>query len=377
MNAFNYNLPVNLYFGRGVFNTAGEITKAYGKKALVVTGLSSTKKTGLLDRLCKLLIEAGVDYVIFDRVPQNPLTTTVYEGVDLLEKTDCDVVFGLGGGSVMDTAKAIAFSALNKGELSDYIYGIEQGKDALPVILAPTTAGTGSEGNCFSVLTNPETKDKKSLKTPAIFPKASLIDADLMVTMPKSVIASTVFDALSHNIEAYIAVRSTPMTDMMALEGIRLIIDNAKKVYEDPSHLEAWDKIVFASTLGGMVICQAGVGAPHALEHPVSGLKDAVHGEGLAALLPAIMEETYPHLPWKFEELTKVLGGDESKEIGNLLRRFLESIHLNKSLTDLGVKEEDIPWLADNSIKTMKANLDNNARVFNKEEIRGIYKRCL
>ena len=281
---FNYNLPVNLLFGRGRSNEIGSEVAKYGNKALIVTGRGSTKKSGLLDKTVNLLKEANVQYEIFDKVEQNPLTTTVYEGVEVIKETGCDVVLGLGGGSIMDAAKSIAFAAKNPGDISDYIFGIKQGNEALPIILVPTTCGTGSEGNCFSVLTNPETKDKKSLRTNLIIAKASIIDSDLMTTMPKSILASVGFDALAHNMEAYVSKIGQPLTDMKALYGIKLLAENLTKAYNDPADLEAWEKVTLASTLGGMVIGVAGVAAPHGLEHPASGLCDIVHGKVLQHL---------------------------------------------------------------------------------------------
>lgn len=291
---FNYYLPVNLIFGRGCSAKAGEIAASLGKKVLLVTGRKSTKKSGQLDRMISLLKQAGVGCEVFDRVESNPLTTTVEEGAQTARSTGCNVVLGLGGGSIMDAAKGMAFAAVNPGHISDYIFAVKRGNGALPLILIPTTCGTGSEGNGFAVMTNPETKDKKSLRTNDIVAKASLIDPDLMMTMPKHVLASVGFDALAHNMEAYTSKKAQPLTDIQALLGIRLLARNLKKVYDDPSDTEAWENVTLASTLGGMVINTAGVGAPHGMEHPASGLRNIVHGCGLAALTPEIVRRSYP-----------------------------------------------------------------------------------
>ena len=153
---FNYNLPVNLVFGRGRVTEVGEITSAYGKKALIVTGKNSTKKSGLLDKVTAALEAAGLGVAVFDKVSQNPLTTTAEEGAALAAQEGCDVIVGLGGGSIMDCAKAIAFLSKNDGDINDYIFNRKTGTEALPLILIPTTCGTGSEGNGFAVLTNPK-----------------------------------------------------------------------------------------------------------------------------------------------------------------------------------------------------------------------------
>ncbi|AJH01407.1 MULTISPECIES: iron-containing alcohol dehydrogenase [Clostridium] len=374
---FNYNLPINLLFGRGRSNEIGTEVAKYGKKALIVTGRNSTKKSGLLDKTIDLLNEAKVQYEIFDKVEQNPLTTTVYEGVDVIKETGCDVVLGLGGGSIMDAAKSIAFSAKNPGDISEYIFGIKQGSEALPIVLVPTTCGTGSEGNCFSVLTNPETKDKKSLRTNIIIAKASIIDPELMVTMPKSILASVGFDALAHNMEAYLSKIGQPLTDMKAFYGIKLLSENLIKVYNDPSDLDAWDSVTLASTLGGMVIGIAGVTAPHGLEHPASGLHDIVHGKGLAALTPIIAEKSWESNLEKYSNISKLLGGTDAKDCADAIRNFLKKIDLKVTLGELGITEKDVEWMAENCMKVSKPSIANHPKEFSLEEIKDIYYKSL
>lgn len=374
---FNYNLPINLLFGRGRINEVGSEVAKYGKKALIVTGRSSTKKSGLLDKTKSLLEEAKVEYEVFDKVEQNPLTTTVYEGVEVIKETGCDIVLGLGGGSIMDAAKSIAFSAKNSGDISEYIFGIKEGKEALPIVLVPTTCGTGSEGNCFSVLTNPETKDKKSLRTNLIIAKASIIDPELMITMPKSILASVGFDALAHNMEAYVSKIGQPLTDMKALYGIKLLAENLIKVYKDSSDLDAWEKVSLASTLGGMVIGVAGVTAPHGMEHPASGLYDIVHGKGLAALTPVIVEKSWESNIEKYSDISKLLGGNDAKDCAEAIRKFLIEIDLSVTLGDLGVAEKDVEWMAENCMKVSKPSIINHPKEFTLEEIKEIYYKSI
>ena len=184
----------------------------------------------------------------------------------------------------MDCAKAIAFLAVNDGDINDYIYNRLTSDKALPLFLIPTTCGTGSEGNGFAVLTNPDNGDKKSLRCNAIVAKASIVDPECMMTMPKKVLASVGFDALCHSIEAYTSKIAQPFTDALSLYAIALLADNLVNVYEGNGDKAAWEKITLASTIGGMVINQAGVTLAHGMEHPASGLKDIVHGQGLAAL---------------------------------------------------------------------------------------------
>lgn len=374
---FNYNLPVNLIFGRGRVEELGIEVAKYGKKALIVTGKNSTKKTGLLDKAISLLKEADVEVVIFDKVEQNPLTATAYAGADIAKESKCDVIVGLGGGSIMDAAKAIAFITLNEGDVSDYIFGRKSSDKALSIVLVPTTCGTGSEGNGFAVLTNAENNDKKSLRCNAIVAKASIIDPDLMTTMPRHILASVGFDALCHNMEAYLSKNAQPLTSMMALQGIELVGKSLVKAYNNLEDMEAFEAITWASTLGGMVINTAGVTAPHGMEHPASGLRDIVHGRGLAALTPVIYEESISSAPEKFATISKLLGGNDERDCVKTIKKILKDINLETTLSEEGIKEEDIDWMAENCLKVSAVSMNIHPAEFDIEDIKRIYRKAL
>ena len=374
---FNYYLPVNIVFGSGKVNKAGELAKPYGKKALIVTGKSSAKKSGLYDKVNDSLKQAGLETELFDKVSQNPLTTTAGEGAAYAKEKGCDVVVAIGGGSIMDCAKAIAFLAVNDGDVSDYIFGKKSGDKALPLILIPTTCGTGSEGNGFAVLTNPDNGDKKSFRCNAIVAKVSIVDPECMMTMPKSVLASVGFDALCHCMEAYTSRIAQPFTDALSLYAIGLIAGNLVNVYNGNAGKEGWEKITLASTIGGMVINTAGVTLAHGMEHPASGLRDIVHGKGLAALTPAIIEASYTGNESKFADIAKLFGGKEAKDLALKIRELLKSINLNCTLSDLGIEEKDIPWMAENCMKVSAASVANKPVVFTQEQIADIYKKAL
>lgn len=374
---FSFFLPVNVVFGCGKLKEVGNLTKPYGKKALIVTGKSSAKKSGIYDKVNESLKKVGIDTVLFDKVTPNPLTTTAIEGAKFANKNGCDVVVGIGGGSIMDCAKAIAFLSLNKGDINDYIFNKIQSDKALPLVLIPTTCGTGSEGNGFAVLTNPENGDKKSLRCNAIVAKVSIVDPECMMTMPKKVLASVGFDALCHNIEAYTSKISQPFTDALSLYAISLIADNLVDVYNGSEEKEAWEKITLASTIGGMVINTAGVTLAHGMEHPASGLKNIVHGQGLAALTPTIIEASYKGNRDKFGKIARIFGGLTAEDCSMKIRTLLKKLDLECKLSDLGITEEDIPWMAENCMKVSAASVKNNPIVFTKEEIEEIYKKAL
>ena len=374
---FNYYLPVNVVFGCGKVKEVGELAKPYGKKALIVTGKSSAKKSGLYDKVKDSLEAAGIESALFDKVSQNPLTTTAIEGAEFAKETGADVVVAIGGGSIMDCAKSIAFLAVNDGDINDYIFNKKKSDKALPLILIPTTCGTGSEGNGFAVLTNPENGDKKSLRCNAIIAKASIVDPECMMTMPKKVLASVGFDALCHSMEAYTSKISQPFTDALALYAIELIADSLVDLYNGSEDVEKWEKITIASTIGGMAINQAGVTLSHGMEHPASGLKDIVHGHGLAALTPVIIEASYQGDEDKFGKISRLLGGTDASDCAQQVKKLLAKIDMTLKLSDLGLSEEDIPWMAENCMKVSAAGVANNPVVFTQEEIAEIYRKAM
>ena len=277
----------------------------------------------------------------------------------------------------MDCAKAIAFLSVNNGNINDYIFNKSTSDKALPLVLIPTTCGTGSEGNGFAVLTNPETGDKKSLRTNAIVAKVSIVDPECMMTMPKKVLASVGFDALCHSIEAYTSKIAQPFTDALSLYAISLIADNLVDVYEGKASKEAWEKITLASTIGGMVINTAGVTLAHGMEHPASGLRDIVHGQGLAALTPAVIEASCKGEHFKFAKIARIFGGVTAEDCAPKIRTLLKKLDLECKLSDFGFTEEDIPWMAKNCLKVSAASIKNNPVVFTEEEIEEIYRKAM
>ncbi len=374
---FNLQLMANLKFGRGEIQNIGKYAKNYGSKVLIVTGRNSTKKTGLLDLSITKLIEEGLSVEVFDKVEQNPLTTIAQEGAKVAVEKKCDLVIGIGGGSIMDCAKAIALLALNKGDVNDYLFGRNQATTALPILLVPTTCGTGSEANGFSVLTNPTNGDKKSLRGTMLIPQISIIDSTLMETMPKTILASVCFDALCHCIEAYTSKMNQPIIDSMVLYALKLIGSNIQKVYDENLLEKFWDEMTLASTIGGIAIYAAGVTLPHAMEHPVSGLKDVAHGKGLAAITPKIIEKSIKGCPDRYATISKMLGGNSEEDCAEIVKKILEKIQLTCTLRDFGIDESDLEWLSENCMKVSSVSIMNHPVKFKREDICKIYEACL
>ena len=379
-HGFDYFLPINLVFGQGKVEQVGKLAAAHGSTAMIVTGGDSVKRTGTYDRVRALLEHEGMRTVLFDRVTPNPLTTTVEEGARLAAEQHADIVIGLGGGSAMDAAKGIAFMACNEGNVSEYIYGERTSDKALPIIQVPTTFGTGSESNGFAVMTNPGNGDKKSLRSPALVATASIVDPDLMRTMPSGVIAANGCDMLCHCIEAFTANNAQPFTDALALYAIPLIANNIVSLYRGEGTDEQWSKVCLAGTIGGMVINTAGITLGHAMEHPVSGLKDVTHGRGLAAIEPTAIEATYRYNRFKFGRVARMLGGFTAEDCAPRMRTLLKDLDLDVSLGDLGIEKKDIPWLVSNARKVSPGNLVNtpgSESVTTEESLESLYGSML
>ena len=386
---FSYFLPVNIQFGWNKVDSVADFVTPYGKKALIVTGRTSAKKSGLYDRVVAKLEAAHIDHVLFDQVDANPLTTTALEGAALAKSESCDVVIAIGGGSIMDCAKGIAFMAVNDGDINDYIFNRKSSDNALPLIVIPTTCGTGSEGNGFGVLTNPETGDKKSLRCNAIVPKVSIVDPAVMGTMPSHVLASVGFDALCHNIEAYTSKTAQPFTDALSYYAVTLLaqylvplykhvkaVANGKpEVLNEKQLTKAWESVSLASTIGGMVINTAGVTLAHGMEHPASGLKDITHGVGLAVIEPVVVEYTWSANPDKFGALARIFNHGDGSELGEALRFIVHDLDLTTNLTELGFTKKDIPWLVENVYVVATGNIANTVAEINRKDIEELYKK--
>lgn len=386
---FSYFLPVHIQFGWDKVDSVADFAKPYGNKALIVTGRTSAKKSGLYDRVTAKLDAAHIEHVLFDQVDANPLTTTALDGAALAKSESCDMVIAIGGGSIMDCAKGIAFMVVNDGDINDYIFNRKTSDKALPLIVIPTTCGTGSEGNGFGVLTNPETGDKKSLRCNAIVPKVSIVDPAVMGTMPPHVLASVGFDALCHNIEAYTSRTAQPFTDALAHYAVTLLAQYLVPLYKhvkakaesksailnETQLIKAWEAVTLASTIGGMVINTAGVTLAHGMEHPASGLKDITHGVGLAVIEPVVVEYTWSANPDKFATLARIFNHGDGSELGEALHLIVHELDLTTNLTELGFTKKDIPWLVDNVYVVATGNIANTMVDVSREDIEMLYKK--
>ena len=374
---FSFYVPANIKFGRGKADIIGSEVARYGKKAFIVTGKSSAK-TGLLERALKQLENEGVEYEVFDKVAENPLTTTVEEGAALIKETGCDCILSMGGGSPLDAAKGMSLLAKNGGDIDDYIFKRAKGEfTSYPIVAVPTTCGTGSESNGTAVLTNPATKAKKGLAYPCLIAKSSIVDPELMETMPKSVLGPVTFDALCHSMESYLSPQANPFTEPYSVDAMLYLAKYMVRANDDIHDQEAIDGVTLASTMVGAAFFVAGLIAPHGMEHPLSGLRNIKHGRGLAALTPTIYEHSISGNPEKYAFVSRILGGKDENDCGMTIRRLLSRIDLEVYLSDEGFTEDDVEWLTDSCMTLSKARLELNPKPLGREEVAEIYMESM
>lgn len=284
---FNYFIPTRILFGKGQLGRLHQAALP-GKKALVVISSGkSTRANGYLDRVIHELQLAGVGYAVYDHVQPNPTKANVMEGASAARKAGCDFVVGLGGGSVMDAAKAIAVMARNEGDYWDYVFGGSgKGKPVqnspLPVVAISTTAGTGSETDPWTVVTREETNEKIGFGYDGTFPVLAVVDPELMLSVPPMLTAFQGFDTLFHATEGYISQSANPMSDLFALKAIELVSEALPRAVKNGMDEEARASVALANTLSGMVLSSCFITSEHSLEHALSAYhSDLPHGAGL------------------------------------------------------------------------------------------------
>lgn len=369
MNPFMFYMPTRLIFGPG--KLAELATTRYfpwGKALLVVGQGGSTKRSGTLERVRGLLASRGVQVVVYDKIRPNPEAAQVEEAAALAKAQGCDVVVGLGGGSTLDSAKSIAMLAKNPGRYWDYMMSGTGGRKApqngaLPIVAITTTAGTGTEADPWTVVSNPETREKIGWGHDCTFPALSIVDPELMVTLPPKQTAYTGMDALFHAVEAYLATCRQPASDLFALEAVSLIAKWLPVAVADGRNLEARTALAWANTEAGICETLSSCISHHSLEHAVSAFyPDVPHGAGLTMLSVAYFSDVAERNPARFADLAAAMGEDV-RSLPEARRPFafitaLEKLIAAAGLADeklsaYGVQKADIPAMAANAFSAM------------------------
>lgn len=348
-NLYKFTLPRNTVFGKGAVECIGSRASKVGHRALLVIGKGSLRKSGVLAKLTKLLESSNIEVTLYEGVEPDPSIQTIDEGCRVCKANNCDLVIGVGGGSVLDAAKAIAVLKINPGSVREYqMKGKAIKHRGLPCIAIPTTSGTGAEGNKTVVVTNKEKKIKKSINHPYMVPVLAILDPSLTVSLPLKLTAVTGMDALSHAIESYVSLNAQPFTEATSLMAIELIGKNLRQAVANGSDISARSNMAIASYMAGISL-NAGVGACHILAHPLGALFKIPHGEAVAILLSQFMQKNLSCATEKFARIAVAMGENVSglslKSAAEFsikaMSKLRHDIGLEKSLKDFNVKEEN------------------------------------
>lgn len=372
-----FHMPTAVVFGPGVISELGGIVRdrLRSSRPFLVTD----KGVGAAGITSKIVGQSSPVFV-FDDIEPNPKHNTVDRGGEVARRIKPDLIIGLGGGSALDAAKAIAVLAANPGKIEDY-EGREKYRTApLPVLAIPTTCGTGSEVTWVSIITHTGRKIKMSIKGPLIYPAAAVVDPDLLVTLPRPLIASTGLDALTHAIEAFTARPASAITDALALEALGLIFPSFLPAYQDiKKNAEARENLMLGSLMAGMAFVNSDVGAVHCLAESIGALYDTPHGVANAVLLPFVMEFNREAAEVKYARIARVAGIEMAGQ-GEAARRLVEMIKdLSRDLSipsflELNIPESDFTLIAEKSF----ANNSNpsNPRVATAADYLDILRRA-
>ncbi len=384
MNGFNHFSPTEIVFGCGRINEIAQLAARYGSRALLVTESMEGPLAPTFARIKSLLEDGNIQVEQFDGVIPNPTTDVVTRGADMAKDFGAQVVIGVGGGSSMDTAKAIAVEATHPGTAWDYNCHTDGPSErTLPIIAVGTTAGTGSQATQCAVITKTADKDKSAIWHRNIFPRIAVVDPELTATMPKSVTAQTGFDAFCHNFEAYLSVNTNPLVEVMALDAIRRVVEYLPRALADGSDMEARAQMSWVDTLGGFTNSNAGVTLPHGLGMQVGGhCPNVTHGQALAAIYPEFTRYTYPAAVGKFAAVGRIFNPaleDEDDDTAAekacvAIDGFLKQIGLWIGFKDLNVTKEDIREIAD--CGQVLGDYLNNPRVAGIDEMYEILMAC-
>lgn len=373
------------YFGLGARKVLPEVIQRLGKKKALVVTDKGLIQFGVAKMVTDVLDEAGVAYDVFSEVKPNPTVKNVQDGVAAFKASGADLLVAIGGGSAMDTAKGIGIVVANP-EFADVVSleGCAPTKNkSVPMVALPTTAGTAAETTINYVIIDEEKKKKMVCVDPNDIPAVAVIDAELMYSLPRSLTAATGMDALTHAIEGYITKGAWEMSDMFEIEAIRMISRYLPVAVDEPQNPEGRNGMAVAQYIAGMAFSNVGLGLVHGMAHPMGSLFDVPHGVANALLLPTLMEYNMPECIDKYPRIAEAMGVDikgmtpqeASQAAVDAVRALAIRVGIPQHLSDLGIKESDIPALAEQAIADVCT--PGNPRECSLEDIKALYRQVL
>jgi alcohol dehydrogenase class IV len=342
-----------IIFGRGLLAQVGACARRLGGKKVFLVSDQGLFRAGWVDLVMKSLLDAGLAFVYFDQITSNPKDYEIEAGAAEYAAAGADVIVGLGGGSAMDAAKGIAILVSNGASIHDYLGTDKVNRPLPPLVLCPTTCGTGSDVSQFAVINNSRERYKYTIMSRCIAPDISLTDPDTLHTLPDEYLRASALDALTHAVEAYFSVAASSLTDVNALRAMRLLSNSFVRAIKE-RRPEDLDDLSRASLHAGMSFSNALLGVGHALSHPIGGLYDASHGTVNAILLPEVLLYDFPVVEAKVPEMAAALGHRpegrlvmQEEMIQDTILALLDAAELPRSLKSIGVRRQDLVGLAD------------------------------
>jgi alcohol dehydrogenase class IV len=383
MRNFNYFQPTEIIYGSGRVKDLGELAKPFGNKCLLVTTPTIPALEPMYERVKKLLTDAGLDMAHFDQVQPNPTTDNITAGAEMAVKHRAELVVGLGGGSSMDSAKAIAVEATHEGTTWDYLFfrDTQPTEKTLPIISISTTSGTGSQVTQVAVVTNTAERTKSAIYNPIVYPKIAIVDPELMLTVPEHVTASTGFDVFCHSFESMLHPNASVYIDVLAEKAITLVAKNLPGLLKNLNDLAAREKIAVADTFAGLCIANAGVTLPHGVGMAISGMYPHVmHGESLSIIYPAFSKFTYDHAVPQFATIGRIFNPELNGVSDQIaaersceeIDKFIKSVGMWMSLKDANMPEDEIEDLSKASM--VLPDYQGNPRVATPDEMLDLIK---
>lgn len=384
---FDHFVPTRFLFGAGKLGALGDQSMPGRKALVVISNGRSTRAYGYLDRTLAELKRAGVESVVYDGIEPNPTVENVNGGAAVAKREGCDFLVALGGGSVMDAGKGIALMATTSGELWDYV-PVGSGKAQaprvapLPIIAVTTTAGTGSEADASGVITKLDTFEKAFISHPSLFPRLSIIDPELMTSVPPHLTAFQGFDALFHSVEGYIAKGANLMSDMFALEAVRHLAACLPRAVKDGSDLEARTRVALGNTLSGFVMCLTLITSEHGMEHALSAYHPNLpHGAGLIMISKAYYEFFVSRHACddRFVRLAQALGmpeADKAEDFITALVRLQEACGVaDLKMSDYGICRSEFPNFVHNAREVMGVMFTSDRVAMSDEDVLEVYEK--
>jgi alcohol dehydrogenase class IV len=372
-----------IIFGVGSISQVGESLLRLGAKKVFIGSDTGVVQHGWADKVIHYLKQNRLDYHLWTNTSPNPKDFEVHAGVEEYLSAHCNAVLGIGGGSAIDASKAIALLATNRGTIHQY-EGVDKITRPLPpMVMIPTTAGSGSEVSQFSIIVDTHRKVKMTIVSKSLIPDIAIVDPDTLTTKDSRLTANTGMDVLTHAIESYVSVAATPLTEVYSLQAARLVAQYLRPSTASQSNREAKEAMAMASLQAGIAFSNAILGAVHAISHQLGGLLDTPHGEVNAILLPYVMQYNYIACPEKYKDIAEALGEQvvdvsphrASKLAIQAVRELARDLDIPTSLSNLGLNDEQIPMLSRNAVQDVC--MFTNPRDMSAEDVSTLLRQAL